>query len=129
MSNRPPGWGPPQPPGWPPQPPQQPGWPPEPPLYPPPRRGGGSLVGGLFAGIGALALLFGLSVALASIRWVPGFIGVLLFLGYVAGAIVLTVRPATMRFGAGLLIAIGAWILIGAGLCVAALFVMPALIG
>lgn len=86
-------------------------------------------MGGLFAGIGALALLFGLSVALTSIRWVPGFIGFLLFLGYVAGAIVLTVRPATMRFGAGLLIAIGAWILIGAGLCVAVLFVMPALIG
>lgn len=124
MSDRPPGWGPPSYP-----PPRQPGWPPQPPSYPPPRRGGGSIVGGLFAGIGALALLFGLSMALTSIRWVPGYIGFLLFLGYVAGAIVLTVRPATMRFGTGLLIAIGAWILIGAGLCVAALMVMPALIG
>ncbi|WP_460989928.1 hypothetical protein [Sinomonas soli] len=84
-------------------------------------------MGGLFAGIGALALLFGLSVALGSIRWVPGYIGFLLFLAYVAGAIVLTVRPATMRFGAGLLMAIGAWILIGAGLCVA-LLVGPTLI-
>lgn len=85
-------------------------------------------MGGLFAGIGAVALLFGLSVALANIRWVPNYIGFLLFLAYVAAAIVLTVRSSTMRFGAGLLIAIGAWMLIGAGLCVAALIVVPVLI-
>ncbi|WP_242701839.1 hypothetical protein [Arthrobacter cavernae] len=37
---------------------------------------------------------------------------------YLVGAIVLAVRPRTSRFGAGLLIAIGVWILIGAGICV-----------
>lgn len=43
--------------------------------------------------------------------WVP-------FVAYLTLSIVLAVRPRTSRFGAGLLIATGVWVLIGAGICV-----------
>ena len=77
------------------------------------------MIGGLLAGIAALTFLGWASLALASVNGAPGFLGLALFIAYLAAAIVLAVRPRTTRFGAGLLLAIGAWILLGAGLCVA----------
>ena len=106
--------------------------PPGPPYLPGPgpakRHWANSFLLGTLAGvvaIGAFALLnFGAGPILGYgdnplAPILQGLLGLGFPLAYLAGAIVLTARPATMRFGAGLLIAIGVWLLISAGLCLA----------
>lgn len=98
----------------PPQPPEQE------PLGPPPPRGGGSVVLGIVVGVVFFAGIVGLSLVTlssAAIAWLPAS----LVLAYLVVAIVLAARRRTARFGAGLAIAIGIALLIGAGLCVALL--------
>jgi hypothetical protein len=86
----------------------------------PPPRGGGSVLLGILVGILFFGALGGLSILLASAPapwWlIPGAV-----VAYLVVAVVLAARPRTARFGAGLAIAIGVALLIGAGLCVALL--------
>ncbi|MDQ4503307.1 hypothetical protein [Sinomonas sp. ASV322] len=65
--------------------------------------------------------LFLLGLLATGISAASGAWSLLPFAVYLVGAIVLAVRPVTSRFGAGLLLAIGVWVLIGAGVCVALL--------
>lgn len=128
------------PPGYPPgQPPSgPPGYPPPrfpphgfPPPGPGPRRHwGNSILLGIVGGVAMIGLYVFLSLAVGSLldsRNDPvsglllGLLGWGFPLAYLAGAIVLTVRPATTRLGAGLLIAIGVSLLIAAGVCFALL--------
>lgn len=111
--------GPPQdpPPGsWPP-PAQWPQRPPGPPARPP---GGGSIVLGLVVGILVLGGLGWLTfyTAATSIP-VVSVVAPWLIPAYLVAAVTLALIRTTTRFGSGLLIAIGAWFVIGAGLCVA----------
>lgn len=53
-----------------------------------------------------------------------GYVGVALPVAYLVGSIVLAVRPNTRRFGSGLLLAIGAAVIILAGVCFGLLFLM-----
>lgn len=55
---------------------------------------------------------------------VGSILGTLLPLAYIAGSIVLALRTGTRRFGAGLLLAIGAALVILAGVCFGLLFMM-----
>jgi hypothetical protein len=81
-------------------------------------RGGGSVTLGIVAGIVGL---FGLYFALAMLAG-PGWITALLpIVVYVIGSVLLAVRPRTARFGAGLLIGLGVWLLVGGGVCIAIL--------
>ncbi|GAB4099564.1 hypothetical protein [Sinomonas halotolerans] len=66
-----------------------------------------------------LATAIGSSLPLDSSLLGMGFLWWGPFFAYLVVAIVLASRPTTTRTGAGLLLAIGAWILIGAGVCVA----------
>ena len=78
---------------------------------------GGSVLLGLIVGTGVLGLLaWGLlGSGLPEANTVVTVAGVV----YVFAAIGLTIVSRTTRFGAGLLLAIGLWLLIGAGLCFA----------
>jgi hypothetical protein len=94
----------------------------QPPPYEPPdqsaRRppGAGALIAlGIVTGFVVLFVVYLAIVFLAGPSWASAFapIGVFLVL-----AIVLTVRPRTRMFGTGLLIGMGAWALLGGGLCI-----------
>ncbi len=94
--------------------------PPQSPPSGPPRRGPSPLVLGIMVGVlflaamVALNILLGPTVAWGLLLWVP-------FAAYFIAAIVFTALPRTTLFGAGLLIAFGASLLVGAGLCFALL--------
>ena len=81
----------------------------------PPQGGGGYLALGIFAGFFVLLIVYLLVILYAGPSWAAAFAPVTIFLVL---AIVLTIRPATRMFGAGLLIGLGAWALIGGGLCI-----------
>lgn len=75
-----------------------------------------------------LAVLFGggwLYFAIADrLGEASSFVGLLLPLTYLGGSIALAVRPGTRRFGSGLLLAIGAALVILAGVCFGLLFML-----
>lgn len=76
----------------------------------------------MLLGMGAgVVVLFLLGLLVTGTAGVTGGLTGWAFVVYLVGGIVLAVRPHTARFGAGLLIAIGVWVLIGAGVCVALL--------
>ncbi|WP_077489458.1 hypothetical protein [Sinomonas mesophila] len=118
----------------PPEPPP-PRVPPPPGFQPPgpwqaPRHWGNSFLLGILAGVVAIGLYVYLTLAVGPLLsygntplspLLQGVLGWGFPLVYLAGAIVLTSLPATMRFGAGLLIAIGVSMLIAAGVCFAIL--------
>lgn len=90
--------------------------PPPPPSQPPARQGGGGLLAlGIVTGFIVLFAVYLAIIFLADPSWAAAFapIGVFLVI-----AIILTVRPRTRMFGTGLLIGLGAWTLIGGGLCI-----------
>ena len=97
--------------------PDVPPTPPPPPEQPPPRQrgGGGFLALGAVLGFAVLFLVYLLIVFFVGPSWASAFAPVVLFL---VAAIVLTARPRTRMFGAGLLIGLGAWALLGGGLCI-----------
>lgn len=95
--------------------------PPPPPRPPEPRRRGNSIWVGLVSGMLILGLFGAAAAALPLAAWSNGAFYWLPFLAYLAAAIILAARPTTSRFGGGLLLAIGGWLVIGAGLCVALL--------
>lgn len=121
-----------QPPTGPPPGPQ--GVPPGSPAWQPPgsgpwqppsgERSGGSLVLGLL--IGVVVLVGGGWVFVQLAGQLPdqsvGLIATSLVIGYLVTGIVLAVRPRTSRYGAGLLLAVGATLLILAGLCFGLVF-------
>ena len=124
-----------QPPQSPPPGPPPPGRPPSGPPFRPgplparPNRGNSFLLG-ILAGVVAIGLYVYLTLAVGPLLTygnnplsplLQGVLGWGFPLVYLAGAIVLTSRPSTMRFGGGLLIAIGVSMLIAAGLCIAIL--------
>ncbi|MET4590066.1 hypothetical protein [Arthrobacter sp. 754] len=89
-----------------------------------PRRG--SMVLGILLGALALyALYFGTTSGIAPDQGYRTFLaGPAAFIPiavYLAGAIVLAVRPSTSRWGTGLLIGLGVFTLVGGGICVMAL--------
>jgi hypothetical protein len=91
---------------------------------PTPRTGGGSLLLGLLVGVVTLTggpFLLAALIGLVPQGWSNDTLVPLLFggsgLAYLIVAISLAAQPATSRLGAGLLLAIGASILIGAGIC------------
>jgi hypothetical protein len=104
------------------------------PSPPPPRDGkppreprGGSIGTGISLGVFALyALYLWATITLGSpyswsnslLAGPAAFIPLTVYLGL---AIVLAVKPRTSRWGTGLLIGLGIFILLGGGLCVAAL--------
>jgi peptidoglycan/LPS O-acetylase OafA/YrhL len=99
--------------------------PPAPPHHeeapPEPRRG--SMVLGILLGAVALyALYFGTTAGIAPDEGYKTFLAgpaALIPIGvYLAIAIVLAVRPRTSRWGAGLLIGLGIFTLVGGGICV-----------
>jgi hypothetical protein len=92
-----------------------PGPPPPPPATPPRQGGGGFLALGIVAGFVVLFAVYLALVFLAGPSWAAAFTPIAVILVI---AIVLTVRPRTRMFGAGLLIGIGAWALLGGGLCI-----------
>jgi hypothetical protein len=93
---------------------------------PPPEPGLGLMVLGLLLGTPALyALYFGTTTGIAPdegyktvLAGPSAFIPIAV---YLAIAIVLAVRPRTSRLGAGLLIGLGIFTLLGGGVCVASL--------
>jgi hypothetical protein len=89
----------------------------QPPTGPPPRPGGGGamLAVGIILGFVVLFAVYLLLVLYAGPSWIAAFAPVVVFL---AVGIVLAVRPRTRMLGAGLLIGLGAWALLGGGLCV-----------
>ena len=111
-----------------PPPGQPPSAPPGQPFPPRPRPRGGSIWLGLLVGVVAIGAFIFIGPLIvnalyASLR--AEFLGMLGFLfwvppiAYLAGSIVLAAREETSQFGAGLLLAIGIWILLGAGICFA----------
>ena len=102
-----------------------------PPPGPGPRKNrGNSILLGIVGGVAVIGLYVFLSLAVGSFLGYSndpvsgvllGLVGWGFPLAYLAGAILLTVRPATTRLGAGLLIAIGVSLLIAAGVCFAIL--------
>ncbi|MBE4719012.1 hypothetical protein [Pseudarthrobacter sp. AB1] len=97
---------------------------------PEPRRG--SMVLGILLGAVALyALYFGTTAGIAPDEGYKTFLaGPAAFIPiavYLLVAIVLAVRPRTSRLGAGLLIGLGVFILVGGGICVMALSQMRGL--
>jgi hypothetical protein len=105
-------------------PPQEQGPPPE------PRRG--SMVLGILLGAPALyALYFGTTQGIAPDQGYKTFLaGPAAFIPiavYLAVAVVLAVRPPTSRLGAGLLIGLGVFTLLGGGICVGILAQMRSL--
>lgn len=95
--------------------------PPPPPRPPEPRRRGNSIWVGLVSGMLVLGLFGAAAAALPLAAWSNGAFYWLPFLAYLVAAVILAARPTTSRFGGGLLLAIGGWLVIGAGLCVALL--------
>ncbi|MDQ0633956.1 hypothetical protein QFZ40_001865 [Arthrobacter pascens] len=105
-------------------PPQEQGPPPE------PRRG--SMALGILLGAPALyALYFGTTQGIAPDQGYKTFLaGPAAFIPiavYLAVAVVLAVRPPTSRLGAGLLIGLGVFTLLGGGICVGILAQMRSL--
>lgn len=106
-----------------------PGPPSPPPPYdygpPPPPRSGGSIWLGIGIGIGIVALLWLSSIALSNSSAFEVVILVWLAMPLIMliAGIVLIVLPRTRRTGAGILISMGAAVLIGGGVCVALLTV------
>lgn len=92
-----------------------------PPRPPEPRRRGNSIWVGLVSGMLVLGLFGAAAAALPLAAWSNGAFYWLPFLAYLVAAVILAARPTTSRFGGGLLLAIGGWLVIGAGLCVALL--------
>jgi hypothetical protein len=105
---------------WPSQPPPGQPWQ----MPPTPNTSGGSLLLGLV--IGVIVLLGGGWTFLAFVTRFNGDVGfglaVGLLVAYIVVAIVFAVRPSTSRLGAGLLLAIGAVLVILAGLCFGLVF-------
>ena len=105
---------------------------------PPPQEAGpragtrrGSMGLGILLGAVALyALYFGTTAGIAPDEGYKTFLaGPAAFIpiaAYLAVAVVLAVRPRTSRLGAGLLIGLGIFILLGGGVCVGALAQMRA---
>ena len=104
------------------------------PKLPPPERGsgpskeprGGNLGLGILVGALALYVVYVGSVIGANGPYTarPGLAGPSAFIpiaGYLAIAILLAVWPPTSRWGAGLLIGLGIFTLLGGGICVMAL--------
>lgn len=93
-------------------------------MPPTPNTSGGSLLLGLV--IGVIVLLGGGWTFLAFVTRFNGDVGfglaVGLLVAYIVVAIVFAVRPSTSRLGAGLLLAIGAVLVILAGLCFGLVF-------
>lgn len=90
---------------------------------PPSERGFGLLVLGILLGAPALyALYFGTTQGIAPDEGYKTFLaGPAAFIPiavYLAVAVVLAVRPRTSRLGAGLLIGLGIFTLLGGGVCV-----------
>ena len=116
---QPPGWQPPQP--APPPPQQGQAWTAPP---PPPRGGRGSIWLGIGIAFGTVLAWWGLSAAVPSdhplASMLNNLIPVLPF-GLMLAGIVLAAIPRTTRTGAGVLIGIGAGILMLGGLCIALL--------
>lgn len=92
---------------------------------PEPRRGGYMLLGILLGTPALYALYFGLTAGIAPDQGYKTFLAgpaALIPVGvYLAIAGILAVRPRTSGFGAGLLIGLGIFILLGGGVCVLAL--------
>ncbi|MFC0681894.1 hypothetical protein ACFFGH_29015 [Lysobacter korlensis] len=89
---------------------------PPPPDRPPQRQGGGGFLAlGIVTGFAVLFSVYLALVFLAGPSWAAAIAPIVVFL---VVAIVLTVRPRTRMFGAGLLIGLGVWALLGGGLCV-----------
>ena len=93
-----------------------------------PRHWANSILLGIVGGVVLIGLYVFLNIAVGSFlgyrsdpitNLVLGMLGWFFPLLYLTGAIVLTVRPATSRLGAGLLLAIGVSLLIAAGVCFA----------
>lgn len=81
-----------------------------------------SVLFGLAVGVVALGLFGWLTIALIpSGGAVSATVGTVAFFVYLVVSLVFAMRMGTTMFGAGLLLAIGAWLLIGAGLCFAIL--------
>ncbi|MBT2556004.1 hypothetical protein [Arthrobacter sp. ISL-5] len=108
----------------PPPPPQQE----EPPSEP---RRGSMALGILLGAVALYALYFGTTGGIAPDEGYKTFLaGPAVFIPiavYLAAAGVLAVRPRTSRLGAGLLIGLGVFTLLGGGICVAALSQMRGL--
>ncbi|WP_426988129.1 hypothetical protein [Pseudarthrobacter sp. Y6] len=99
---------------------------------PPSEPGLGLMVLGILLGVPALyALYFGTTRGIAPDEGYKTFLaGPAAFIPiavYLAVAIVLAVRPRTSRLGAGLLMGLGVFTLLGGGVCVAALSQMRGL--
>jgi len=108
--------------------------PPPPPQQeePPPKPRRGSMVLGILLGAPALyALYFGTTRGIAPDEGYKTFLaGPAAFIpiaAYLAVAVVLAVRPRTSRLGAGLLIGLGVFTLLGGGICVGILAQMRGL--
>jgi hypothetical protein len=112
---------------------------PDDPRNPPPRpeqeepsaeREGSRMLLGMALGALALYVLYlGLPMAFAgpyNIRFLTGPSAFIPIAVYLAVAIVLAVRPRTSRWGAGLLIGLGIFTLLGGGICVGYLAQMRA---
>lgn len=98
---------------------------PGPPGPPRPRKGG-SLTLGILLGVLMLLALYFVAFLLTgpSPNGFRAFGGAAVWLPlvlYLLAAVVLTLRPATSRFGAGLLIGTGVWLLIGGAMCISSL--------
>jgi peptidoglycan/LPS O-acetylase OafA/YrhL len=98
---------------------------------PPPGPRRGSIALGILLGAVALyALYFGTTAGIAPDQGYKTFLaGPAAFIPigvYLAIAVVLAVRPRTSRWGAGLLIGLGIFTLVGGGICVSALAQMRA---
>ena len=105
------------PPGQPPQGP--PGPPPYTPSGPPPKRGAGPMLIGIFGGLGVLILVLVLTLFVLGPCFPEAWLfGLPLFLiAYLVVGVVLAVRPRTSLLGGGLLIGLGAFVLLGGGAC------------
>jgi hypothetical protein len=96
----------------------------------PPEPALGPMGFGILFGTTALyAIYVGVPIAFggpASLRFLTGPSAFIPVAVYLLVAIVLAVRPRTSRWGAGLLIGLGIFILLGGGVCVGALAQMGA---
>lgn len=89
-----------------------------------PKRGS-MLLGILLGALALYALYFGTTAGIAPDQgyrtFLAGYATFIPIAVYLAAAIVLAVRPRTSRLGAGLLIGLGIFTLLGGGICVMAL--------
>lgn len=90
-----------------------------PPSGPPPRRGARPMLLGIFGGLLALVLVLVLTLfVLGPVFPEAWLFGLPLFLiAYLVVGVVLAVRPNTSLLGGGLLIGLGAFVLLGGGAC------------